>query len=487
MGETTIDLGIQGLDQVKVIGSGGSAVVYRALRNDVDEGEPSEVAIKVLKSSWDPNAIRRFEREQRAMRTLAGSPGFVPILETGTTSNGASYFMMPFYEGGSLHEKISRHGPIDWPRAFRLIEQVATTVDIAHQNDVLHRDLKPGNILLSATGDAHVTDFGISLISSESADGFPTTSTAFTPAYSPPESFTNAEKPSAASDVYGLAATLWALLAGHAPFKAPGEQAAPATVFGRVAMQQVGDLRDRVPSPICRFIEESMAKEPGDRPQSVTEFLDRLRQAREDSYRGVYAPRLELNTPTQIVNTPEPDYVKTKVVAAPVLAFDLVKNGPDGSTSSLDDETASFALDTEKKPEVPGSSGFSVAKAPAITGETLLRKQSDQSSEPAGSTTKDNAMVGHADEATGKASQTVAMTPAETGLRQSTAAKRIAKPPAVDYGPIGLASKPSWPWPALLAAMVVVTTGLFIWSLTRQAVPHDDIDVAPPSVVEPEN
>ncbi|MDH3292903.1 MAG: hypothetical protein OER95_01120, partial [Acidimicrobiia bacterium] len=121
-----------------------------------------------------------------------------------------------------------------------------------------------------------------------------------------PESFTDGLLPVPATDIYGLAATLWAILAGHAPFKDPGERPAPVTVFGRVAMHQVGDLRDRVPSPICRFIERSMAKRPERRPASMADFLTELQAAREDAYRGVEVERLEVE-PLLVSTRPEGD------------------------------------------------------------------------------------------------------------------------------------------------------------------------------------
>ena len=295
MATSSIDLGLRGLRNVEVVGSGGSAIVYKAVRQVPGRFAVEEtVAIKVLRSSWDSPARRRFEREQQVMSRLSETVGFVPILETGETGDGSPYIVMPYYEGGSLQQRIARNGPIDWPRAVRLVEQVAQTLAEAHELDVFHRDIKPANILLSDVGRPHVADFGISLIADDTASRAASTA-AFTPAYSPPESFTEGLLPVAATDIYGLAATLWAILAGHAPFKDPGERPAPVTVFGRVAMHQVGDLRDRVPSPICRFIERSMAKRPENRPATMADFLAELQAAREDAYRGVEAERLEVD------------------------------------------------------------------------------------------------------------------------------------------------------------------------------------------------
>lgn len=350
MTDTAVDLGIDGLTNIEVIGAGGSAIVYRAdrVRDDVDaqgsttyEGlsvdteltDSATVAVKVLRLSWDPSALRRFEREQRVMSRLSRMSGFVSILETGETSDGSPYIMMPYYAGGSLQDRIRNDGPMSWPRAVRLIEQVALTLVEAHRRDVYHRDIKPANILLSESGQAHVADFGISLIADENLGR--STVAAFTPAYSPPESFSDGLRPVASTDVYGLAATLWALLAGHAPFKEKDENVTTATIFGRVATQQIGDLRPQVPSPICYFIERSVAKLPADRPASMAAFLHQLREAREDSYRGLERPRYD-HQPLDLPDEP-PALAQVPVVDSegPTLAGPLATNtigdsrGPD--------------------------------------------------------------------------------------------------------------------------------------------------------------
>ncbi len=345
MATGSVDLGLRGLRDVEVIGSGGSAVVYKAAREVPGRFAMEEtVAVKVLRSSWDSAARRRFEREQRVMNRLADTAGFVPILETGETDDGSPYIIMPFYEGGSLQERVSRSGPIEWPRAVRLAEEVARTLQQAHELDVFHRDIKPANILLTASGHPHVADFGISLIV-EDAAARATATAAFTPAYSPPESFTEGLRPVATTDIYGLAATLWSILAGHAPFKELGEQPTAVTVFGRVAMHQVGDLRDTVPSPICRCIERAMAKVPEERPASMTAFLAELEDAREDAYRGVDAPRLVV-TPLVDPDPPETDGMVTLGVlpADEIVSDGMVPEEPLPAGAMADRDVVSVAV-----------------------------------------------------------------------------------------------------------------------------------------------
>ncbi len=392
MTDSTVDLGIDGLTNIQVIGAGGSAVVYKADREREDEeradedgpagsdttndpvselADPDTVAVKVLRLSWDPSALRRFEREQRVMSRLSRMSGFVSILETGETSDGSPYIMMPYYAGGSLQDRIRNDGPMAWPRAVRLIEQVAQTLVEAHRRDVYHRDIKPANILLSESGQAHVADFGISLIADETLGR--STVAAFTPAYSPPESFSDGLRPVASTDVYGLAATLWALLAGHAPFKEKDENVTTATIFGRVATQQIGDLRPRVPSPICHFIERSVAKMPGDRPVSMAAFLHQLREAREDSYRGLERDRFAhkpLDLPEETPELAKVPVVDTEgpTLAAGPLATNTIgdSRGPDlvilgagvGRSAPVDGSVEEVRPAIARVPRPQGSAGF---------------------------------------------------------------------------------------------------------------------------------
>ena len=303
------------------------------------------VAVKVLRSTWDSAARRRFEREQRVMAHLSTTAGFVPIVETGETPSGSPYIIVPFYPGGSLQQRISLSGPIDWPRAVRLAEEVASTLSAAHEIDVFHRDIKPANILLTESGRPHVADFGVSLIADDAVTRA-TSTVAFTPAYSPPESFIHGLRPVAGTDIYSLAATMWAMLAGYAPFKVPGEQPTPVIVFGRVATQQVGDLRERVPSPICAFVERAMAKKLEDRPRSMADFVSELQVAREESYRGVEVPRTKTE-PYVIPGPTAPSKAFPAGVSKPVTEVDA------GRAPSVTGDVETVAIGYQLDPAGP--------------------------------------------------------------------------------------------------------------------------------------
>ncbi len=266
----TLKLGIDGLDDIEQIGAGGSSRVYRAKQVELDR----LVALKVLKASDDPEVARRFDRERKAMGRLSLNEGIVPVYSSGITDRGEPYLIMPYYPNGSLQDRIEA-GPVPWEEAVAYIASAAETMAAAHEADVVHLDLKPANILLSSNGAPRIADFGIAkLMSDQTASG--NTGPAFTPTFTAPETLLGGEA-SPASDVYGLAATLWALIAGRPPFRAiDGEDNTLMAVVGRVVHQPAGDLRHLAPDPICAIIEIAMGKEPTDRYPTAGAFRQAL-------------------------------------------------------------------------------------------------------------------------------------------------------------------------------------------------------------------
>ena len=138
------------------IGRGGQGVVYRARQKSLNR----TVALKVIGlGHWATEAhLKRFRREAEAAASLE-HPGIVPIYEVGER-DGSCYFSMKFIEGGQLDE-VSKREPMPIRRAVELIAKVARTVHYAHEHGILHRDIKPGNILLDRKGEPHLTDFGL--------------------------------------------------------------------------------------------------------------------------------------------------------------------------------------------------------------------------------------------------------------------------------------------------------------------------------------
>src|SRR6202008_4984937 len=166
---------------------------------------------------WATEAhLKRFRLEAEAAARL-DHPCIVPIYEV-AERDGQCYFSMKFVEGGQLDEVVKR-APMSIRQAVELIAKVARTVHYAHEHGILHRDIKPGNILLDAKGEPHLTDFGLARLVETESTGTRTLEVLGTPSYMAPEQAVgNNAAFSSATDVYGLGAVLYQLLTGHPPF-----------------------------------------------------------------------------------------------------------------------------------------------------------------------------------------------------------------------------------------------------------------------------
>jgi serine/threonine protein kinase/Tfp pilus assembly protein PilF len=196
------------------IGRGGQGVVYRAHQKSLNR----TVALKVI--GWGYCAteahLKRFRREAEAAASLE-HPCIVPIYEVGERE-GSCYFSMKFVEGGQLDEVVKRE-PMAISRAVELIAKLARTVHYAHEHGVLHRDIKPGNILLDAKDEPHLTDFGLARLVESESTVTRTMDVLGTPSYMAPEQAVgNNAAVSSVTDVYGLGAVLYQLLTGQPPF-----------------------------------------------------------------------------------------------------------------------------------------------------------------------------------------------------------------------------------------------------------------------------
>jgi serine/threonine protein kinase/tetratricopeptide (TPR) repeat protein len=196
------------------IGRGAQGVVFRARQKSLNR----TVALKVISlGQWASKAhLKRFRREAESAASL-DHPSIVPIYEVGER-DGSCYFSMKFVEGGQLDEVV-RRTPMSIRRAVELIAKVAHTVHYAHEHGILHRDIKPGNILLDAKGEPHLTDFGLARLVESESSVTQTLDVLGTPSYMAPEQAVgNNAAVSSTTDVYGLGAVLYQLLTGHPPF-----------------------------------------------------------------------------------------------------------------------------------------------------------------------------------------------------------------------------------------------------------------------------
>ena len=269
-GAVAADLVASGFEDAHEIGRGGFGVVYRCTQPLLDR----TVAVKVLAADLDDENRERFLREQRAAGRLTGHPNIVTVFQAGVTDSGRPFTVMPYYSQDSLETRIQRGGPLPLNEVLRIGVKIAGALEYAHRLGILHRDVKPGNILLAEYGEPALSDFGIAHF----AGGFVTGAGIVTgsPAFIAPEIAAGAPSSSTA-DVYGLGATLFAAITGHAAFeRRRGEQL--VAHFLRIASESPPDLREYgISEDTGVIIEGAMSAESGSRP-TAEELGQQLRE-----------------------------------------------------------------------------------------------------------------------------------------------------------------------------------------------------------------
>jgi serine/threonine-protein kinase len=263
------------------IGSGGFGVVYRAFDTNLERS----VAIKMLPpkiAKMGPAILDRFLREARSAAKLAHT-NIVTIHQI-CPYKDTYYIVMELVDGGALHEYLAAQKRFPAGEATRIIRAAAEGLGHAHKRGIIHRDVKPGNIMMTKDGQVKVSDFGLARDVLQGHDIVGAGHSLGTPRYMAPEQ-ARGEEPTASSDLYSLAATYYALLTGRAPFDAPTER----EIMIKQVQEPVPDPRQFMPDlPIAvfRFFEKAMAKDPNDRYMTADEFvaaLDRLDFSQTDA------------------------------------------------------------------------------------------------------------------------------------------------------------------------------------------------------------
>ena len=256
------------------VGSGGMATVYRA--EDVRHGRT--VAIKVLLPELAESiGAERFLREIEVTAGLT-HPNVLPLLDSGT-ADGLLYYVMPFMEGESLHDRLQREPQLPLDDAVVIVRQVAAALEHAHERGIVHRDIKPANILLH-DGQALVADFGIAKAVT-AAGGEVLTSTGLsigTPLYMSPEQIDGSQALDRRADVYALGCVLYRMLVGEAPFTGSSS----AAIMARHAVDRAAPLttvRSELPRALDRAVRKALAKSPADRWPSTMRFAEAVEKA----------------------------------------------------------------------------------------------------------------------------------------------------------------------------------------------------------------
>ena len=253
------------------LGAGGMATVYLA----EDLKHHRKVAVKVLRPELAATlGPERFVREIEIAANLS-HPHILPLHDSGE-ADGFLYYVMPYVEGESLRERLDRDGTLPVEDAVRLTDDVAAALSYAHDHGIVHRDVKPENIMLTG-GRAVVADFGIAR-ALQVAGGERLTGTGLaigTPAYMSPEQAMGLEEVDARSDVYSLGCVVYEMVGGRAPF----EGTPPQALLAMHAVDTVPGLRasdPAIPVYVERAVERALAKSPADRFQSASAFAEAL-------------------------------------------------------------------------------------------------------------------------------------------------------------------------------------------------------------------
>ncbi len=285
-------------------GEGGFSVVYRAKQERLDR----IVALKVLSvESVDGATMRRFERECQITGRLTGHPNVVTVLDTGMTGSGKPFIAMDYFERGSLRDRLSREGPLPLQDVLRTGVKIAGALAATHEAGVLHRDVKPQNILVSRYGEPALADFGVArLVGSSEA----THTNAFTPHHAAPE-VVNGEQPGVTSDVYSLASSMYQLIAGEPAFKAgAGTAGGLNALMSRILNDPPPPFqRPDVPRRVYDVIATAMVKSPAQRYPTAVAFATALQRLQAE----LGLPMTELagadfTAPPPVPFVPEPDH-----------------------------------------------------------------------------------------------------------------------------------------------------------------------------------
>jgi serine/threonine-protein kinase len=257
----------------EVIGRGGMGTVYRA----VDRVLGRSVAVKTLPgflADREPTSVARFEREARAAAALS-HPGVVAVYDAGTDET-TRFIVMELVPGRSLEAMLRDDGPFDPARAARIAARVADALEAAHAAGIVHRDIKPANVMVADDGSVKVLDFGIAR-AIDAATLTQTASVIGTAAYMSPEQALG--KPAdERSDIYSLGCVLYALLAGHPPFRGDGA-AAILNQHANVAPRAPSAENGRVSPELDALVMQMLSKAPEDRPQTAAQVRDGLASA----------------------------------------------------------------------------------------------------------------------------------------------------------------------------------------------------------------
>ena len=256
---------IAGFSHVGWLGGGGFADVFLYEQHFPQR----QVAVKVLREGVDNPEVRAlFESEANLMAKVAEHSFIVTVHAVGTSAHGRPYLVMDYFQGSNYGQKM-KLGVIDVAEVLSVGVKMAGAVEFAHRAGVVHRDIKPANILANRFGEPGLADFGISAAHTDSATH---ESVGFSPAYAPREVLVNDNPGDRLSDVYSLAATLWAMLEGQAPYEVPDGRNGNADITHRTLNSTPPAMRRSVPPTLELLLRQALSHDRSERPSSAASF-----------------------------------------------------------------------------------------------------------------------------------------------------------------------------------------------------------------------
>jgi hypothetical protein len=348
----------------ELLGDGAMGSVYRAFDRDLER----EVAVKAMLPALagDPEFVGRFQREARALARLR-HPNIIGVHDLVKVPEGGLFLILELVRGRSLHEVIAAEAPLPWSRCADIGIQVGAALAAAHAAGVVHRDIKPGNILIEETGAARVADFGVARLA-EGGGGTRTGSMIGTPSYTSPEQVEGrAATPQA--DIYSLCVVLFEVATGSPPYDASEGYRAVALQHLASPVPDPCEREPTLPAAAGALIVRGLQKDPGDRFADADELVAALRETRD-------LPQLRRPRPVApptVIRPPDPEEA-----AGP---------GPSPDVPPRASSPAPVAAEPDREPEpAPPAAGTvhrPAAREGAVTPGTVVRPTRDEEAPPA--------------------------------------------------------------------------------------------------------